>query len=145
MASRCYRGTALRGRISNKGLLMKRTVMTGLGLAACAVVVLAAQRALAASPAADAIKGIEAMGSDPAKFKRFCDLMDQLNLVGGEGDEDDPEVQKGIASLIADMSPEYGAAMDVRKKLGESPESPDARAIDDAVDALIEKCPPMRF
>ena len=135
---------ALGGRISNKGLLMRRTVM-GLGLGACAVAVLAAQSALAASAAGDAIKGIAAIGSDPAKFKRFCDLMDQLNLVGGEGDEDDPEVQKRIASLIADMSPEYGAAMDVRKKLDDSSESPDARAIDDAVDALIEKCPPMRF
>jgi hypothetical protein len=115
---------------------MKRIVMTPLGLGACAVVVLIAGSAPAASPSADAIKGIEAVGSNPTKLNMFCDLIEQLHVAGGE---EDPDVQKEIDRLITDMSPEYGAAMDLRKKLDVS--SPDVGAIDAAIGTLMEKCP----
>jgi hypothetical protein len=116
---------------------MKRIVMSGLGLGACvAAVMVTAATAPAASPSVDlAIKAIEAVGSDPAKLKTFCELN---KLLQSTGDKEDPAAQKQVEELVAKIGPEFSAAWDVGDELDEGSE--DGQEFYAAVDTLAEKC-----
>jgi hypothetical protein len=115
---------------------MKRIVMAGLGLAAGAGLILTAGPAPAASPAVDlAIKAIDAVGSDPAKLKMFCELN---KLLQSSGDKEDPAVQKQVEDIVTKMGAEFSAAWDVGDELDEGSE--DGQEFYGAVDTLAEKC-----
>ena len=120
---------------------MKRIVMPCLRacLWSClwaAAVVLGAGVAPAASPQVDAaIKAVEAVAADPAKLKLFCDLN---KLLLSAGDSEDPETQKQIEAIVAQMGPDFSAAWDVGEELDEN--TPEGREFYGAVDALADKC-----
>jgi hypothetical protein len=113
---------------------MKRIVMAS--LAGCAVAVLGAGVAPAASPQVDlAIKAVQAVGNDPARLKAFCEFHKLLQAIG---DKDDDASQKQIEDLVAKIGPEFSAAWDVAEELDENSE--DGQEFYDAVDTLAEKC-----
>jgi hypothetical protein len=115
---------------------MKRIVMAGLGLGAGVAFVLTAGAAPAASPSVDlAIKAIEAVGSDPAKLKMFCELN---KLLQSTGDKEDPAAQKQVEDIVSKMGPDFSAAWDIGDELDESSE--DGQEFYGAVDTLAEKC-----
>jgi hypothetical protein len=91
----------------------------------------------AASPQVGAaIKAVEAVAADPARLKLFCDLSKLLESAGA--DNDDPETQKQIEAIVAQMGPDFSAAWDVGEELDEN--TPDGQEFYAAVDALADKC-----
>ena len=117
---------------------MKRVLMAslGAGFAACAVAVLGASVAPAASPQVDlAIRAVQAVGSDPARLKVFCEFHKLLQSVG---DKEDEATQKQIESLVAKIGPDFSAAWDIAEELDENSE--DGEEFYDAVETLGEKC-----
>jgi hypothetical protein len=113
---------------------MKRIVIASLG--ACAAAVLGTSVAPAASPQVDlAIKAVQAVGSDPARLKLFCEFHKLLQSVG---DKEDDASQRQIEDLVAKIGPDFSAAWDVAEEIDEN--SADGQEFYDAVDTLAEKC-----
>jgi hypothetical protein len=113
---------------------MKRIVRASLG--ACAAAVLGTAAAPAASPQVDlAIKAVQAVGSDPARLKLFCEFHKLLQSVG---DKEDDASQRQIEDLVAKIGPDFSAAWDVAEEIDEN--SADGQEFYDAVDTLAEKC-----
>jgi hypothetical protein len=113
---------------------MKRIVMASLG--ACAAAVMGIGSVPAASPQVDlAIKAVQAVGSDPARLKLFCEFHKLLQTVG---DKEDDASQKQIEDLVAKIGPDFSAAWDVAEEIDENSE--DGQEFYDAVDTLAEKC-----
>ena len=117
---------------------MQRIVMRrfGASLAACAMAVLGASVAPAASPqVALAIKAVQSVGNDPARLKLFCEFHKVLQSVG---DKEDEATQKKVEDLVARIGPDFSAAWDIADELDEN--SADGQEFYDAVDTLAEKC-----
>jgi hypothetical protein len=120
------------------GPSLKASLATSLlaGLAIGAAAAIGAGAVRAASPSVNqAIKAIEAVGSDPARLKLFCDLNKVLQAAG---DKEDPGIQKQLEAIISQLGPDFGAAWDVGDELDET--SPDGQEFYTAVDTLADKC-----
>ena len=113
---------------------MKRIVMAAVATFAAAAV--GASVAPAASPQVNlAIKAVQAVGSDPAKLKLFCEFH---KLLQSTGEKEDEAVQKQIEDLVTKIGPDFSAAWDIADELDEN--SADGQEFYDAVDTLAEKC-----
>jgi hypothetical protein len=90
----------------------------------------------AASPQVElAIKAVQAVGSDPARLKLFCEFHTLLQTIG---EKEDDASQKQIEDLVAKIGPDFSAAWDVAEEIDENSE--DGQEFYDAVDTLAEKC-----
>jgi hypothetical protein len=133
-AARRYQCAGRAGRRENQEVVMKRIVIAAVGTFAVAAA--GASIAPAASPQVNlAIKAVQAVGSDPAKLKLFCEFH---KLLQSTGEKEDEAVQKQIEDLVVKIGPDFSAAWDIADELDEN--SADGQEFYDAVDTLAEKC-----
>ena len=92
---------------------------------------------IAASPKVeDAVKVLQAVGTDANKLKTFCELMDVDEKLG---DKEDPVLEAQMDKLLDQLGADFKVAWDVIEDTDER--SPDGRALNAALDQLEDKCP----
>jgi hypothetical protein len=109
-------------------------------LAAATALFLITTPALAASPQVEeAIKLIQAVGSDPAKLDRYCKAMKIVEGIQDRIDQMETQISTALEQVLG---ANFKAARDaVRKIEDEAAQSPDAKALNAALDDLADKCP----
>jgi hypothetical protein len=109
-------------------------------LAAATALFLIATPALAASPQVEAgVKFLQGVGSDPARLDRFCKVM---RVVEGIQDQIEALETRVATALDQALGESYKAAREAVRKIEEdSDRSPDAKALEAAIDELADKCP----
>ena len=101
------------------------------------MLLLVATPTLSASPKVeDAIKVLQAVGTDANKLKAFCELMDVDDKLG---DKQDPVLEAQMDKLLDQLGADFKVAWDVIEDTDER--SPDGRALSTALDQLEDKCP----
>lgn len=105
-------------------------------LVACAAICLLAQPALAASPKIDAaVKTFKAVGANPAKLKTFCEMTKVMDAMG---DKEDKAAEAKITGYMKELGADFETAWNAGEGVQEN--SPDAKALDAALDELAGKC-----
>jgi hypothetical protein len=101
-----------------------------------AVVCLTSFAALAADNKIDsALATFKSVEGDPAKLKIFCEMSAVMDKAG---DNPDAAAQAQIDGFIKQLGPDFETAWDAGDDLDE--DSPDGKKLDDALDALGDKC-----
>jgi hypothetical protein len=101
------------------------------------MLLLVATPTLSASPKVeDAIKVLQAVGTDANKLKAFCELMDVDEKLG---DKEDPVLEGRMDKLLDQLGEDFERAWDTVEDTDES--SADGRALTAALNQLEDKCP----
>jgi hypothetical protein len=109
---------------------MMRVVAVGI------VVALAASPSFAANAKIDAaVKTLQSVGSDPGKVKIFCEMQKAMDAAG---EKDDPASDAKIDGYMQQLGKEFQTAWNAGEGVAEN--SPDAKALDAALDGLASKC-----
>ena len=102
-----------------------------------AAVMLATGSAHAADAKVDAaVKTLAAVGADSAKLATYCAMSKEM---ASSGEKASPESDAKIDGYIKTLGPDFEAAWNAGENLPEN--SPDAKVLGDAIDALEQKCP----
>jgi hypothetical protein len=110
---------------------MNRFILAG--VVAC----LGAYGVQAASPKVEsALKTFKAVGSDPAKVKTFCEMVQAMDAAG---EKEDDAAEAKITGLMKQLGPDFEAAWNTGDGLDDSTE--DGKAFNAAMDDLAAKCP----
>ena len=100
------------------------------------MLLLVATPTLSASPKVeDAIKVLQAVGTDANKLKAFCALMKLEEKLGGK---EDPVLEGQVDKLLDQLGADFKAAWGTIEDTDEH--SPDGRALSAAMDQLEAKC-----
>ena len=92
--------------------------------------------AFAASPNIEAaIKTFKAIGADAGKLKVYCEMKKTMDSAG---DKQDAAIDAKIDGHMKDLGAEFQAAWNAGDNVEEN--SPDAKALDAAIDELSAKC-----
>ena len=106
-----------------------------LGVACC----LGGSAVLAADPKIDAaIKAFAAVEADPAKVAIYCQ-MSKVVEAGGEDESKQKAAEPQIDGYLKQLGPDFEKAWEAGDDLAEG--SPDAAALDAALEKLDDKCP----
>ena len=101
------------------------------------MLLLVATPTLSASPKVeDAIKVLQAVGTDANKLKAFCELMKLDEKLEGK---EDAVLERQVDKLLDQLGADFKAAWTTIEDTDE--QSPDGRALSAAVDQLEDKCP----
>jgi hypothetical protein len=101
-----------------------------------AVVCLTSLAAHAADNKIDsALATFKSVEGDPGKLKIFCEMSAVMDKAG---DDPDDAAQAQIDGFIKQLGPDFETAWDAGDDLDEK--SPDGKKLDDALDALGDKC-----
>lgn len=105
-------------------------------LAACALVLVAASPALAASPKIDAaVKTFGAVAADAGKLKTFCDMTKAMDAAG---EKEDPKIDAQIDGYMKQLGKDFETAWNAAEGLDDN--SADGKAYNAAIDNLATKC-----
>ncbi len=108
-------------------------------LAALAVCGLFVPPALAASAAVEsAIKTFDAVATDEAKLKTYCEMSKLMSTDDAEDESKAEELDKKMQGYMKDLGEEFEAAFEAGADL--DPDSDDGKAYDAALDKLDDKC-----
>ena len=107
------------------------------GLISCVALCLIAVSAFAADPKIDsAIKVFRQTQEDAGKLKTFCAMSKVMEAVG---ENEDPGTRPKIDGYLTKLGPDFEAAWKVFRETDQN--SPEGRALNEAVDELGGKCP----
>jgi len=92
--------------------------------------------AFAADPKVDAaVKTFKQTENDPAKVKTFCEMTKAMDAAG---EKEDAATDAKIDGYMKELGPDFQTAWNAGENLDEK--SPDAKAMDDAINELQSKC-----
>src|ERR1041385_94023 len=108
-----------------------RSVLTGISL-----LCFSAMGAFAADPKVDAaVKTFKQTENDPGKVNTFCEM---TKVMDAAGEKEDAATDAKIDGYMKQLGPEFETAWNAGENLDEK--SPDAKAMDDAINELQSKC-----
>ena len=107
------------------------------GLISCVALCLIAASAFAADPKIDsAIQVFKQTQQDAGKLKTFCAMSQSMEAAG---ENEDSATKATIDGYLTKLGPDFEAAWKTSKETDQN--SPEGRALNDAVDKLGGKCP----
>ena len=107
------------------------------GLISCVALCLIAASAFAADPNINsAIRVFKQTEEDAGKLKTFCAMSKAMEAAG---ENEDPATKAKIDGYLTKLGPDFEAAWKVFR--GADQNSPEGRALNEAVDELGGKCP----
>lgn len=110
---------------------MKRAVI------ASVILCLGFAPALAAAPKVEAaVKTFKAVAGDAAKLKTYCEMSKTMEAMG---EKEDAAAEAKIAGYMKQLGADFEAAWNIGDEVKE--DSPDGKALNDALDDLQNKCP----
>src|ERR1044071_9936215 len=106
------------------------------GLTIISMLCFSAVGAFAADPKVEAaVKTFKQTENDPGKVKTFCEM---TKVMDAAGEKEDAATDAKIDGYMKQLGPDFQTAWNAGENLDEN--SPDAKAMDDAINELQSKC-----